>query len=57
MDTLMVIRVLVNEKQLAEIKRYGMMLIKELPGGLGWEIWEPSVSEHAKNETEDEGCR
>ena len=57
MDTLMVIRVLVNEKQLAEIKRYGMMLIKELPGGLGWEIWEPSVSESANNETEDEGCR
>lgn len=50
--TLMTIKVLANSEQLAEIERFGMMLIRERPGL----CWEP-MPEVKEDETEEERRR
>ena len=54
-STLLTVEVLANSKQLADIKKYEMMLIKKRPG-LCWEpVNDPELER--KNETKEEGCR
>ena len=52
-QTLLTIQVLANSEQLAEIKKFGMMLVKERPGL----CWEPMPEVKEDEETEVERCR